>query len=674
MQHASKQLARLFLILALLITATGLSASPASAAPALVLSNLSGAADASIVAQAVATNFTTPATESYLPTSVKLAFNPSAACTISAGLYSDNAGLPGTLLLTISSSTTVPASSVRSYIDIPFPSSYALAASTTYWVVVTTPNCYASATQTQATGTFTNTTSLMGPSWFDITTAFGFYLRWELYAVDISGDTTPPTVNVPADKTVEATGPGGAVVDFSTEVSATDDVYPSNPSVTCDPTSGSTFPLGSTQVTCQATDYNNNPGSASFTINVQDTTDPTLTLPGDMTVEATSAAGATVTYTASASDLVGLASFSCTPASGSTFALGATPVNCSASDTAGNTANSSFTVAVADTTDPTLTLPNNMTVEATGPDGAVVDFNATATDLVGPPNPTVMCEPASGYLFPLGTTTVSCIAWDGAQNFSDSTFDVTVVDTTPPSLHMPANITVPQTSPAGAVVTFTATATDLVNPNPTVTCAPASGSTFPLGTTTVECTATDEIQIVGDQRFSNVSKGTFTVTVTPIASNNLLQKPGFEGPYTLPYAWSMYNSSTPLTKWLDCVTFLSKPCSIKITGNRSNTNYEIFQKVKRAGLIGDKYSFGLSSRALKVPTAGRYQVEVTFYNAWNKILGTSVLKLTPGNHGFQKFTATATAPANYTHMVFRFIFQKTTGTAWFDDAFLSPMR
>jgi PKD domain/HYR domain len=78
--------------------------------------------------------------------------------------------------------------------------------------------------------------------------------------------------------------------------------------------------------------------------------------------------------------------------------------------------------------------------------------------------------------------------------------------------NMPANISTNATSVNGAVVTYTApTATDEPNDSstPTVSCNPASGSTFAIGKTTVTCTATDS-----DDINSPFSK-TFTVTVKP---------------------------------------------------------------------------------------------------------------------------------------------------------------
>ena len=87
---------------------------------------------------------------------------------------------------------------------------------------------------------------------------------------------------------------------------------------------------------------------------------------------------------------------------------------------------------------------------------------------------------------------------------------VTVVDTTPPVITVPAPIDVPATSPAGAPVSFTVTAVDNVDSNPQLTCTPPSGVMFHAGTTTVTCTASD---------FSgNASTSTFTVTVEGAAT------------------------------------------------------------------------------------------------------------------------------------------------------------
>jgi hypothetical protein len=87
---------------------------------------------------------------------------------------------------------------------------------------------------------------------------------------------------------------------------------------------------------------------------------------------------------------------------------------------------------------------------------------------------------------------------------------VSPIDTTPPVISgVPADIVAEATSAAGAVVTYaTPTAIDDRDGVVPVTCVPASGDTFPLGTTTVTCGATDAA--------GNSSTRTFTVTVTPL--------------------------------------------------------------------------------------------------------------------------------------------------------------
>ncbi len=90
------------------------------------------------------------------------------------------------------------------------------------------------------------------------------------------------------------------------------------------------------------------------------------------------------------------------------------------------------TSGTADTTDPVLTLPGNITEEATGPNGAAVSFTTSATD-EDPASPNVTCDKNSGDTFPIGTTTVNCSATDAAGNEATASFTVTVRDTTAPN-------------------------------------------------------------------------------------------------------------------------------------------------------------------------------------------------------------------------------------------------
>lgn len=158
-------------------------------------------------------------------------------------------------------------------------------------------------------------------------------------------------------------------------------------------------------------------------------------------------------------------------------------------------------------TPPALALPGALTVEGTTTDGAFVSYDAGATDLEDDPDPTPICLPASGSFFPLGSTTVECTVTD-AHGASDSgSFDLTVVDTTAPTLGPVADVAVTTDTPGGVVVTFDPpTAVDIVDPSPSVACAPASGSVFAVGSTTVTCSTTDAS--------GNGASTTFAVDVT----------------------------------------------------------------------------------------------------------------------------------------------------------------
>lgn len=159
-----------------------------------------------------------------------------------------------------------------------------------------------------------------------------------------SAEPEPPTVTVPPNMTVEATGPTGAVVTYTATARAFNG---QELPVTCDTTSGSTFPLGATVVACSAT-HGGQTTTERFTVTVIDRTPPTVTVPPDKTLRTRNRAGVAVRYAASATDLVdGALSATCTPPSDTVFASGARVVTCSATDRAGNSATAEFTVTVA---------------------------------------------------------------------------------------------------------------------------------------------------------------------------------------------------------------------------------------------------------------------------------------------------------------------------------------
>jgi hypothetical protein len=331
---------------------------------------------------------------------------------------------------------------------------------------------------------------------------------------------TPPVLSLPTTITAEATSGSGAVVAYAALVSASDVEDDPDPIPSCGPpASGSTFPVGTTQVNCTVIDSGGQDASGSFDVLVEDTTPPDVTVPASMTVQPTGPDGATVTFAASASDLVsGAVATACAPLSGTLFPLGITLVTCTATDAAGNVGSNSFSISVQDAEAPVVTVPGSKTVEANGPGGAIVNYEApTAVDVVDGPiaPPDIRCTKPSGALFPLGTTFVTCSATDSGGRAGGATFAITVEDTTPPVLTAPASVTI-QSTTAVAVADprirdflEAATATDIVDQDVDVTTnAPAS---FPLGTTQVVFSAEDDSGNTAEK------SATVTITTRPVA-------------------------------------------------------------------------------------------------------------------------------------------------------------
>jgi hypothetical protein len=176
---------------------------------------------------------------------------------------------------------------------------------------------------------------------------------------------------------------------------------------------------------------------------------------------------------------------------------------------------------VADGTAPALMgVQGGMTVEATGPEGAIVDLVVpSATDLVDgsvsvTSNPVLPCHCGPGE------TVVTFSATDVAGNTATATTTVIVLDTTAPVFtSVPAGITAEAAGPYGATVTLPpAVATDAVDANVVITSDAPAGGVFPLGSTTVTFTATDASR--------NATTASTVVTVADGTAPALMGVPG----------------------------------------------------------------------------------------------------------------------------------------------------
>ncbi|MGI0026961.1 MAG: HYR domain-containing protein, partial [Nitrosopumilaceae archaeon] len=304
-------------------------------------------------------------------------------------------------------------------------------------------------------------------------------------------DTTAPKITPPKNIKVEATSLADNTVSLG-NATATDveQVAISN-------NSPSAFPIGTTTVTWTAKDAAGNISNATQTVDVVDTTAPKITPPKNITFEATSLNNNTVPLgTPTVTDLEQVTVTNNAP---KVFNIGLTTVTWTAKDAASNSANTTQTVEVRDTTAPKLIIPKDITIEATSVNGNIVSLGkANATDVVGVES----ISNNSPSAFPIGTTTVTWTAKDAAGNISNATQTVDVVDTTAPKITPPKNIKVEATSLADNTVSLgNATATDVEQ----VAISNNSPSAFPIGTTTVTWTAKDAA--------GNISNATQTVDV-----------------------------------------------------------------------------------------------------------------------------------------------------------------
>ena len=321
-------------------------------------------------------------------------------------------------------------------------------------------------------------------------------------------------LSLPHPGAVEATGADGARVVYS--VSATSGV------LHCSRASGSIFPIGTTTVTCVAR-ARGATRSGSFAVTVVDSEGPKLQLPSAIDRKILGRA-TSLTFVAIARDRVdGRVAVRCSPRSGATYNLGKTTVTCSAADSHGNTTTRSFVVDLTRAPPGSIVfaLPANPLVEATGPNGAVVTYTASAKYGSGR-SVSVTCTPRSGSTLSIGAHSVTCSAHGQQQSFN-----VTVRDSTGPAIDIKASPSIEAESKDGAPLAYTVTATDKVSGTVTPTCDPASGTTLAIGTHSIACTAKDGAGNATSRSFTvKVVDGPPTLTVSPDITRPY-QKPSY---------------------------------------------------------------------------------------------------------------------------------------------------
>jgi hypothetical protein len=216
---------------------------------------------------------------------------------------------------------------------------------------------------------------------------------------------------------------------------------------------------------------------------------------------------------------------------------------------------------------------------------------------------------------------------------------VKVQDTTAPVISgMPSDITEEATSSAGTVVNYTKpVANDAVDPSPVVTCSPAPGSTFPVGSTTASCTAKDA---TGNES----APETFKVNV--VEENVAYEWSGFLQPINTPtnMAPSPYTQSIFRIGSTVPVKFKLTGASAGITDGTFYLKYirtgngdgvgEVETVATATGSTGtqfrydaaaDQYVFNWSTKG--ITQAGNYEVRVYTDSNFTNLLGSQSIEL-----------------------------------------------
>lgn len=169
-------------------------------------------------------------------------------------------------------------------------------------------------------------------------------------------------------------------------------------------------------------------------------------------------------------------------------------------------------------------------------------------------------------------------------------------DATPPVISEPDNIVATATSSVGATVHFAPTATDETDGDVSVICSPASGSTFPIGTTTVTCTAMDAA--------GNVGTASFTVTVV-VSWSGILQPINPDGSSvfklgsTVPVKFKLTGDSAGITN-LNAKLYLAQTDTVDLvaTNEAVSTSASDIGNTFRYDSTAGQYIFNLSTKNL----------------------------------------------------------------------------
>ena len=331
-------------------------------------------------------------------------------------------------------------------------------------------------------------------------------------------DVTAPVLTAEGNQDVNLDG--GCSITVPNLVDGSSAIDNCTHTITQSPLAGTVVPAshnGTVDVVVTATDAAGNSDSETVTLTVVDDILPTVSAAADLVTTTSADANGDCTVDIPITDAVfadnclsdltwtmtGTVSDNGSGQVGTyTFPIGTTTITYTNTDAAGSTATDAMIVTVTDDEDPSITCAPNQ-VQTT--DEGEAEANVTVVSPSASDNCSVQSilndrtgtADASG-VYPLGTTTVTWIVTDGSGNTSTCQQTITVTDDEPPTIEC-AVASQTQTADPGVCQADVTVVTPNANDNNMVVSllndynnTSDASDTYPVGTTTVVWTVTDD--------------------------------------------------------------------------------------------------------------------------------------------------------------------------------------
>jgi len=340
-------------------------------------------------------------------------------------------------------------------------------------------------------------------------------------------DNTNPDVDAINDKEVDANSSCQASLLNYTGIIDASDNCDNDLTITQTPTAGTTISGGTNSVTLRATDDAGNYTEVSFNVAVVDNTNPDVDAINDKEVEANS--NCQVVLADYTGDIVATdncdndLTISQSPVAGTTISGTTNEITLRATDDAGNYTEETFNLAVVDNTNPDVDAFTNKEVDANS------SCQANLPDYTGDLDASDDCDanleitqsPAAGTTISGATNSVTLKATDDAGNYTEVTFNVSVVDNTEPDVTAIGNKIISDAGSCQAVLpdyTGDVIASDNCDASLDITQSPVAGTTISGASNTVTITVTDDAGNYSEITFNVAIEDTTDPTITCVGN------------------------------------------------------------------------------------------------------------------------------------------------------------